>query len=174
MLPYSAYGELVQRRIHSVYGIRVVTRDVQDPLTGDLDGAEIHLDYLLNPEDRLFLLGHLFGHTVQWNVHPDAFDIGKLRHPPVAETDLPPIIEYERQAAAYALCLFEECGIHDAGQWFSDYTACDMAYLTHFYRTGEKRPFREFWAAGSPLIVPLPVPPFRPEARILRRDGVVI
>lgn len=174
MLPFSTYGYLVQARIESGYQIRVVTRDVQDPLTGDLDGAVIHLDYLLNPEDRLFLLGHLFGHTVQWNVHPDAFDIGKLRHPPVAEADLPPIIEYERQAAAYALTLFHECGILDAGQWFSDYTACDMAYLTHFYRTGEKRPFREFWAAGSPLIAPLPVPPFRPQARILRRDGVVI
>jgi hypothetical protein len=49
-----------------------------------------------------------------------------------------------------------------------------MAYLTHFDRTGEKRPFREFWATGTPVIAPLPVPPFRPQARILRRDGVVI
>ncbi len=174
MLAYSVYGELVEARIISGYGIRVVIRDVQDPLTGDLDGAEIHLDYLLSPEDRLFLLGHLFGLTVQWNVHPDAFEIGKLRHPPVPEQDLPPVIAYERQAAAYALTLFHEVGIHDADQWFSDFTACDMAYLTHFYRTGEKRPFREFWADGSPLILPIPVPPFRPAARILRRDGVVI
>ena len=52
----------VQARIESSHGIGVVTRDIQDPLTGDLDGAE----------ERLFLLGHLFGHMVQWNVALDA------------------------------------------------------------------------------------------------------
>ena len=72
----------------------MVTRDTQDPLTGDLDGAE----------ERLFLLGHLFGHMVQWNVDLDA----------VAEADLPAIIAYERQAAAYALPLFGEVDITDA------------------------------------------------------------
>ena len=87
MLLFSEYGERVQARITSFYGIAVVTRDIQDPLTGDLNGAEIHLDHLLGAEERLFLLGHLFGHTVQWNVHPDAFDIGRLREPPVAEAE---------------------------------------------------------------------------------------
>ena len=28
---------------------------------GDLDGAEIDVDYAITPEQRLFLLGHLFG-----------------------------------------------------------------------------------------------------------------
>ena len=174
MLLFSAYGERVRARIESAYGIRVVTRDIQDPLTGDLNGAEIHLDHLLGPEERLFLLGHLFGHTVQWNVHPEAFDIGRLREPPVAEGDLPAIIAYERQAAAYALQLFREVGITDADQWFSDYTACDMAYLSYYYRTGEQRPFLSFRQAGTNLIEPMPIPPFTPVARILRRDGVVI
>jgi hypothetical protein len=174
MLLFSEYGERVQARITSFYGIAVVTRDIQDPLTGDLNGAEIHLDHLLGAEERLFLLGHLFGHTVQWNVHPDAFDIGRLREPPVAEADLPAIIAYERQAAAYALQLFREVGITDADQWFSDYTACDMAYLTFYYRTGEQRPFLSFRKSGTALIEPLPIPSFVPVARILRRDGVVI
>ena len=79
MLLFSQYGERVQARVTSFYGIGVVTRDIQDPLTGDLSGAEIHLDHLLGAEERLFLLGHLFGHTVQWNVHPGAFEIGRLR-----------------------------------------------------------------------------------------------
>ena len=60
MLQFIVYGEGVQARIEFAHGIRVVTRDIQDLLTGDLNGAE----------ERLFLLGHLFGHTVQWNVHP--------------------------------------------------------------------------------------------------------
>jgi hypothetical protein len=46
----------------------VITRDIPDPLTGDLDGLQIHIDYTLNPEQRLFLRAQLFGHTVQWNV----------------------------------------------------------------------------------------------------------
>lgn len=29
---------------------------------GDLDGAEIDVDYAITPEQRLFLLGHLFGY----------------------------------------------------------------------------------------------------------------
>ena len=87
MLQFSVYGEGVQARIESSHGIRVVTRDIQDPLTGDLDGEE----------ERLLLLGHLFGHTTQWNVHPDAFNIVRVRKPPVAEADLPAIIAYKRR-----------------------------------------------------------------------------
>ena len=41
--------------------------------------------------------------------------------------------------------LFHQIGITDIDQWFCDYTACDQAYLLHFYRTGEKRDFRAFW-----------------------------
>jgi hypothetical protein len=116
MLLFSQYGERVQARVTSFYGIGVVTRDIQDPLTGDLSGAEIHLDHLLGAEERLFLLGHLFGHTVQWNVHPGAFEIGRLRESPVVDADLPVIIAYERQAGAYALQLFCDVGITDADQ----------------------------------------------------------
>ena len=72
--PFDEYSARVQKHLESVYGIRVVTRDIPDPLTGDLDGAEIHIDYAVTPEQRLFLLGHLFGHTVQWNVDPASFE----------------------------------------------------------------------------------------------------
>jgi hypothetical protein len=119
----------------------VVTLDVPDPLTGDLDGAEIHIDYAVTVEQRFFLLAHLFGHTLQWNVSPRAFEIGKPHEPPVSEELLPAIIDYEREAASYALGMLHQVGINDADQWLSDYTACDMAYLRHYYRTGEKLSF---------------------------------
>src|SRR5262245_26351730 len=135
-------------------GIRVVTRDVPDPLTGDLDGAEIDIDYLVTDEQRLFLLAHLFGHTVQWNISPRAFEIGQPHQPPVARELLSAIVDYEKEAAAYALGMFREAGIEGYDQWLSDYTACDMAYLEHYYRTGEKREFTSFWRAGTPLIDP--------------------
>ena len=39
-----------------------------DPNTGDFDGQRILLDYEQDLEVALFVLVHLFGHTVQWNV----------------------------------------------------------------------------------------------------------
>jgi hypothetical protein len=65
-------AERVETYIKDVYGLRIVTRDIPDPLTGDLNGADIHIDRAVTPEERLFLLGHLFGHTVQWNTDPNA------------------------------------------------------------------------------------------------------
>jgi len=171
---FGEYGARVQEHLEGFYGIRVVTRDIPDPLTGDLDGAEIDIDYAASAEERLVLLAHLFGHTVQWNVDARAFEIGKPHQPPVDESLLPAIVAYEREAATYALWMLHEIGITEADQWFCDYTACDMAYLLHFYRSGEKRSFRSFWRYGSQLIEPRSVPRFTPEKRAFRLDGIVI
>src|SRR6266700_3383618 len=126
MLPFAEYCARVQQHVQGAYGIRVVTLDVPDTLTGDLDGAEIHIDFAVTPEQRLFLLAHLFGHTVQWNVSPLAFELGRPRNPPVKEEAMPALIEYERDAASYALGMLHEVGITELDQWLSDYTACDM------------------------------------------------
>jgi len=156
------------------YRIRVLTLDVPDPLTGDLDGAEIHIDFAVTPEQRFFLLAHLFGHTVQWNVNPRAYEIGEPQDPPVREDLLPALMDYERQAASYGLGMLHRIGITGVDQWFSDYTACDMAYLGHYYRTGEKRSFQNFWRDNTPPLQPQEVPPFTPTRRVFRRDGIVI
>lgn len=148
--------------------------DVPDPSPGDLNGAEIHIDYLTGAELRLFLLSHLFGHTVQWNVSPRAFELGQPKTPPVEEPLLGDLIEYEREAARYGYGLLLEAGITDCGQWLADFTACDLAYLTHFYRTGEKPHFREFWRDGQPLLEPRSAPAFKPAKKVFRIDGIVI
>jgi len=62
----------------------------------------------------------------------------------------------------------------DMDRWFSDYGACDEAYLLHWYRTGERREFRSFWRDDAPPAQPKPVPPFTPEKRRFRLDDVVI
>src|ERR1700681_2705645 len=104
-IPFDEYSAGARKHLENVYGIRVVTRDVPDPLTGDLNGAEIHIDFAVTPEQRLFLLAHLFGHTVQWNVRPDGYELGRQRQPPVEEETIPALMEYEREAASYALCM---------------------------------------------------------------------
>ena len=42
-IPFDEYSGRTQKYLESAYGIRVVTRDIPDPLTGDLNGAEIHI-----------------------------------------------------------------------------------------------------------------------------------
>jgi hypothetical protein len=171
---FAEYAARVQEHLERFYGIRVVTRDIPDPLTGDLDGAEIHIDYAAGPEERLFLLAHLFGHTVQWNLDASAFEIGRPQTPPLPEKSLEAIVEYEREAAAYGLWVLHQIGIRNADEWFCDYTACDMTYLLDFYRSGQKSSFRSFWRDQSPLIEPRLVPPFTPTKRTFRLDGIVI
>jgi hypothetical protein len=174
MLPFLDYCAQVQEHVERRYGIPVVTREIPKPLTGDLDGAEIHIDTHVTPEQRLFLLGHLFGHTVQWNVSARAFEIGKPQKPPVSEDLLPELLEYESEAACYGLAMFHEIGITNADQWYCDYTACDRAYLFHYYQTGEKRDPQSFWRDVTPLLEPKTVPPFTPVKRVFRLDGIVI
>ncbi|MBZ5530267.1 MAG: hypothetical protein LAO20_02445 [Acidobacteriia bacterium] len=176
-IPFSDYAALVQERLEKVYGIPVITRDIPDPLTGDLDGAEIDIDYLTTPEQRLFLLGHLFGHTVQWDTDPGSFELGKQVQPPVDEKLFPAILAYEGEAGRYGLTLLRESGVTsaDVHQWFSNYTASDQAYLLDFYRSGAKHhDFKSFWRDNAPLVEPKPIPPFKPKKRVFRMDGVVI
>jgi hypothetical protein len=172
--PFADYCGVVQARLERHYGIPVVTRDIPDPLTGDLNGTEIHIDYAVTAEQRLFLLAHLFGHTVQWNVDEAAFEMGKPAQPPVPEENLPPLLEYEREAACYGLSLLHECGIKVVDNWYSDYTACDRTYLFHYYRTGEKKDPLSFWRDGTPLLEEKPIPGFVPVKRVFRLDGIVI
>ena len=173
-IPFATYCGRVQAAIENGYRIHVVTRDIPDPLTGDLDGAAIHIDYAVTPEQRLFLLAHLFGHTVQWNVKPETFALGQLHAPPVEEGLMSEILLHEREAASYALGMLHRVGVVEIDQWLSDYTHCDMAYLQHYYRTGETKEFINFWRDDTGLVEPMPIPEFVPTRRVMRGDGLVI
>jgi hypothetical protein len=144
--PFSDYCSPVEEHLKRRYGIEVVTRDVPDPLAGDLDGADLHVDHALTHEQRLFLLAHLFGHTVQWNVRPGACELGRPLTPPVEAALVPALIEYEWQVAGYGLGLPHEVGIRELDQMAGRLPACDTAYLEHWYRTGEKRGVSELLA----------------------------
>jgi hypothetical protein len=92
----------------------------------------------------------------------------------VDEKLFPEVLAYEGEAARYGLQLLHQIGITDVDQWFSNYTAADQAYLLHFYRTGDKGEFKNFWREGAPLLQPKPIPEFKPKKRVFRMDGVVI
>jgi hypothetical protein len=173
-IPFAECCTSVEHVLKDRFGIGVITRDIPDPLTGDLDGLEIHVDYAATSELRLFLLAHLFGHTVQWNVDPKTFELGRQYKPPVREALFPAILAYEQEAACYGLSLLHEAGVMTVDKWFSKYSACDQAYLLDFYRTGEKHDFQSFWRETVDLLVPKPIPCFTPTRRTFRMDGIVI
>jgi hypothetical protein len=156
------------------WGIPVVISDVPSPFTGDLDGASIHVDYEQDIENAVFIIAHLFGHTVQWNVAPETRELGSRVYRDPSEEQLAALRAYEKEACRYSVQLFHDAGIDDCDQWLSDFSACDLAYLEHFYRTGDKRDFRSFWRAGAELMTPLPIPDFRPSRWVSRWEGIVI
>jgi hypothetical protein len=164
----------VEPLIEDRWGIPVRITDVPNPFTGDLDGAAILVDFELEIEDAVFILIHLFGHTVQWNVSDERRAIAFAKHERWSDAQLAEVADYEREACAYSLQLLHEAGIHDLDQWVSDFAACDSAYLIHFYKTGEKRSLRSFWQDDTPLVAPLPIPAFSPTRWISRYDGTVV
>lgn len=166
--------DVVEPYIEKRYGIPIKITDVPDPFTGDLDGEQIHVDYAEDIESALFIVVHLFGHTTQWNTDPASREIGYKLYTNPTEAEMKALYEYEYEAARYSLQLFHEAGIRDIDQWVSDYSACDFKYLDHYYRTGEKRPFKSFWKDGCELLLPKPIPPFRPEKWVGRIQGIVV
>ena len=165
---------LVRAHIEQRHRIPVRFIDVPAPFVGDLDGEEIWIDYEQSPEMIAFNLIHLFGHTVQWNLLGQAPEIGDKVPGSYSEADLEEVRRYERDASRYGLELLHELGIRDLDAWLAELSASDIAYLVHFYRTGEKVDHRSFWRGGLPVLEPLPIPSFSPKRLKLRSSGVVI
>jgi hypothetical protein len=156
-------------RIEERYGIEVTISDVLDPNTGDFDGAVIKLDYDQDLEMAFFVLVHLFGHTVQWNVSEEFRAIGRETSPGRTDEELARIFDYERDATRYSLALLHEVGIADLDAWLSDWWRADWQFLSHFYRTGEKRDVRSLFApGGGEVLTPLPIPEFQPQRWVSR------
>ena len=159
----------VEHFIETRYALPVIITDVLDPNTGDFDGVTIKLDYTNDVEVALFVLAHLFGHTVQWSTDERARWLGTEFAAEAPPDDLREEIRvYERDGSRLALQLFREAGVLDLDQWLSDWAAADWQYLAHFYDTGIKVDFREFFIAGTELLEPLPIPAFTPKRWVSR------
>jgi hypothetical protein len=165
---------LLERTIEQRWGIPITVRDVPEPFTGDLDGAIIDLDYDLPIDEAVFILLHLFGHTVQWNVNERMRGVGLAPVKDPSDALLAEIDAYEREAGRYSTQLLHELGIRELDQWLADFTNADVKYLLHFYRTGEKLRIEQVWEDGQPRIAPMPIPVFHPTRWISRREGVVV
>src|SRR5262245_15451860 len=103
---------IARDRVES-YGVRVYVGDVRDPNTGTFDGAEIGIDWANDVDTSLFVLVHLFGHTVQWNTVASYRTIDARAVPGAP----PEVIEearlYEMNASRLGLSLLHEAGVSD-------------------------------------------------------------
>src|SRR5262249_35299205 len=107
--------------IENHYGIPVRIRDVPNPFTADLDGAEIHVDFEQDIESALFIIAHLFGHTVQWNTDARTRELGSRDVGGAATSELlEQLRAYELEACSYSLQLFHDADVRDLDQWVSD------------------------------------------------------
>ena len=159
---YRAIFEALVQHIEWVYSLKVNVGPVTGSYTGQFDGKELWVDLDHDPEEAVFILVHLFGHTVQWNLDEKLRELG-LAVSGVKAEDLPRIYQYERQASQLGLALLEETGEFRLARWLSDCFGADWKFLAHFYRTGEKLRFERCEGADEPLLSPLPIPRFVPQ-----------
>ena len=149
-------------RIERAYSLKVNVGPVTGSYTGQFDGKEIWVDPDRDPEKAVFILAHLFGHTVQWNLDEKLRRLG-LAVSGVTEQDLPRIYRYEREASRFGLALLRETGELRLARWLSDCFGADWKFLARFYRTGEKVRFKKEAGADEPLLSPLSIPSFMPQ-----------
>src|SRR5262249_53975338 len=148
--------------IESRYSLKVTVGPVTGSYTGQFDGREIWVDLDKDPEEAVFILVHLFGHTVQWNLDENLRRLG-LAVSGVTEADLPRIYQYERQASQFGLALLEETNEFRLGRWLTNLFGADWKFLAQFYRTGEKVRFEAEAGADEPLLTSIPIPRFIPQ-----------
>jgi hypothetical protein len=149
-------------RIERSYRLKVNVGPVTGSYTGQFDGREIWVDLEKDPEEAMFILVHLFGHTVQWNVDGKLRVLG-LANSGVSEADLPRIYQYERQASQLGLALIEETGEFGLARWLTDRFGADWKFLAHFYRTGEKLRFEPESGTDEPLLSAVAIPTVVPQ-----------
>ena len=174
-IPRSRFLEvyaLVDRYIESRYGVVSTVGDVLDPNTGDFDGSKITVDYTLDPEQAVFVLLHLFGHTVQWNVSEEFRRLGQETVSKITDEQIAKVWTYERDATRFSIQVLHECGIFDLDRWASDWWYADWKCLLHFYRTGEppdqKRVSESIVPGEADLLAPLAIPEFTPTRTVSR------
>ncbi len=157
----AVFAALVEH-IEEKYSLKVNVGPVIGSYTGQFDGKEIWVDLDKDPEEAVFILVHLFGHTVQWNLDEKLRILG-LSQIGVTEADLPRIYEYERQASQLGLALLEESGEFRLARWLTDCFGADWKFLAHFYRTGEKVRFEREMGGDEPLLTSVRIPSFVPQ-----------
>ena len=153
------------------------THNLDPFFKGDLDGKRIFIGDNLPPEEKLFNLVHLAGHSVQWNFDELFRNLGSKLYLHPDNKLLKKLQTYEWQANCYGLSILHKAGVFILDRWLSKKYILDMLYLTHFYKTGKKLKRITRVAKAYPFkreLVIVPIPIFTPAASVRTRNGLVI
>jgi hypothetical protein len=140
------------------YGFAIEYAKLERPRLGIFDGLSITLDPAVDFEMQIFLLLHLFGHSVQWVApayRPEILDLGQED----LEVFLAAVRSYERNAARFGLQLLHENGVFDLDPWMFDFAETDSVYLETYYRTGSIPAWESCLVHGAAPFEPLMIPP---------------
>lgn len=170
--PFAHAFTVIRRYLETTYGVRVAWAPIPSGFYGDLNGAEIRIAEHLGAEDELFMLLHLFGHTVQWNLQ-GILDLDPAAGP-LSEEAIATVLRYEQEACAYSVRVLLDTGFAELVPWLSDMSAADLRHLLHFYSMGESLGARHFWRAGEPPMAPRDIPSFTPKVLRWRWEGIVV
>jgi len=123
----------------------VIVDDTNQNFYGDLDGASVYIGESLDWEIKLFTMIHLGAHNYQWAGSGRFAEIGSQLFYKPDEDLVQELLAYEEEAASISISLLHELGIHHLDQWFTQHSRCDLAYLDHYYHTGEVKSLKDFW-----------------------------
>ena len=114
-----------------------------------------------------YVLLHLFGHSVQWNLSEEYRRLGQDQRIPKSADEMKQIHVYERDATRYSLALCRQADLQpldEIDRWVSDWFDADFAFLERFYTTGERLDPRSLLRPGQgELLTPLEIPEFTPQ-----------
>jgi len=174
------FSDVLQKieAIVSAMGFTIQYTQNMDPFfKGDLDGKTIIIGMHLSPEEKVFNLLHLAGHSIQWNVDELLRNLGSELYRNPDDDLLLRLQNYEWQANCYALTILHKAKQANLDKWLTRKYIIDMLYLTHFYKTGEKLKRITQAARAYPFRKELEIkeiPSFTPMASERTRNGIVI
>ena len=132
MIDYKSCYNVVEHYVEKTYGMPVSIADVLDPNTGDFDGVSIKVDYDLEVDLAFYILLHLFGHSVQWNLSEEYRILGQDQSIPKPPEVMAKVHDYERDATRFALTLCRDAGvgpIEEIDRWVSDWFHADLSLI---------------------------------------------
>jgi hypothetical protein len=140
-------------------GMEVVILDhANQEYYGDLDGAAVYIGRSATWEMKLFSMVHLAAHNYQWAVCGRYAEIGSQLFYKPDESLTQEMLRYEEECGAISLSLLHELGIYHLDEWYTKISRADLAYLDHYYHTGESHPLESYYQDVVEPFQPLPLP----------------
>lgn len=149
----------------SYYGFDVVVKDLGEidiangklPETGTFDGFTIAVSSRQMPSPMVFILLHLFGHSVQCCSPSESEIVNRFFAAP-HDKKIDVLADYEFRAAQFGLQLLHETEYFELDQWFTDYVHADHNMVATYYKTGIVPHISTCLDCGKELIKAAPIP----------------